>query len=57
MAGVFQGADDQYQKRPLSTITNKERLQILSCQTKTVAQLEIIDKRATAVSVLLFAWN
>jgi LytS/YehU family sensor histidine kinase len=34
-------------KRSLSTIINKERLAILSRQTKTVAQLTIVDKKAT----------
>lgn len=43
----FQGIEDQYQKRPLSTIINKERLAILSRQTKTPAKLDIIDKKAT----------
>jgi hypothetical protein len=39
--------DNHYQKRPLSTIINRERLQILSRQTNTLAQLKIIDKKAT----------
>lgn len=43
----FQGGEDHYQKRPLSTIINKERLEILSRQTRTPAQLKIIDKKAT----------
>ena len=34
-------------KRSLSTVINKERLAILSRQTKTVAQLTIVDKKAT----------
>jgi len=34
-------------KRPLSTVINQERLAILSRQTKTVAQLTIVDKKAT----------
>jgi tetratricopeptide (TPR) repeat protein len=44
----FQGTEDHYHKRPLSTIINKERLEILSRQTKTPAQINIIDKKATA---------
>lgn len=47
----FQNVEDQYQKRPLSTIINKERLEILSRQTQTPAQLNIIDKKATAGGV------
>jgi LytS/YehU family sensor histidine kinase len=43
----FQGVDNHSQKRPLSTIINKERLEILSRQTRTLAQLKIIDKKAT----------
>jgi LytS/YehU family sensor histidine kinase len=43
----FQHVDNQFQKRPLSTIINRERLQILSRQTNTPAQLKIIDKKAT----------
>jgi LytS/YehU family sensor histidine kinase len=42
----FQSIEDLYQKRPLSTIINRERLEILSRQTKTPAQLNIIDKKA-----------
>ncbi|OQP48915.1 sensor histidine kinase [Niastella populi] len=41
-----QGVEDHDQKRPLSTIINQERLEILSRQTKTPAQLTIIDKKA-----------
>jgi LytS/YehU family sensor histidine kinase len=43
----FQGAEihDDH-KRPLSTIINQERLAILSRQTKTVAKLTIVDKKA-----------
>ncbi|THU34876.1 histidine kinase [Niastella caeni] len=43
----FQVAGNQSQKRSLSTIINKERLEILSRQTRTLAQLKIIDKKAT----------
>jgi tetratricopeptide (TPR) repeat protein len=43
----FQVVDNQSQKRSLSTIINKERLKILSRQTKTPAHLKIIDKKAT----------
>ncbi len=43
----FQGMEDQDQKRPLSTIINQERLEILGRQTRTPAQLKIIDKKAT----------
>lgn len=43
----FQGVEDHYQKRSLSTVINKERLEILSRQTKTPAQLTIIDKKTT----------
>jgi tetratricopeptide (TPR) repeat protein len=44
----FQGAEIHGDhKRSLSTIINKERLAILSRQTKTVAQLTIVDKKAT----------
>jgi sensor histidine kinase YesM len=43
----FQGVDNHSQKRPLSTLINRERLEILSRQTKTLAQLRIIDKKAT----------
>ncbi|WP_243751690.1 histidine kinase [Niastella caeni] len=44
----FQSVEDPHQKkRPLSTIINKERLEILSRQTNTPAQLKIIDKKAT----------
>jgi hypothetical protein len=43
----FEGAENHDQKRPLSTIINKERLKILTRQTKTVAKLTIIDKKAT----------
>ncbi|HEX6430049.1 MAG TPA: histidine kinase, partial [Niastella sp.] len=43
----FQGAEiHDHHKRPLSTIINQERLAILSRQTKTVAQLTIVDKKA-----------
>ena len=44
----FQGDEEHYQKRPLSTIINRERLVILSRHTRTKAQLKIIDKRSTA---------
>lgn len=43
----LQTVDNQLQKRSLSTIINRERLDILSRQTKTRAQLQIIDKKAT----------
>jgi LytS/YehU family sensor histidine kinase len=43
----FQDGEDHPEKRPLSTIINKERLEILSRQTKTNAQLKIIDKKVT----------
>jgi tetratricopeptide (TPR) repeat protein len=43
----FQGAEDHSHKRPLSTIVNRERLELLSRQTKTLAKLKIIDKKAT----------
>lgn len=43
----FQGVEDHNQKRSLSTIINQERLEILSRQTRTLAQLKIIDKKAT----------
>jgi LytS/YehU family sensor histidine kinase len=43
----FQGAEDHYQKRPLSTVINRERLKILSRQTNTPSQVKIIDKNAT----------
>jgi hypothetical protein len=43
----LQGEEDDSKKRPLSTIINKERLEILSRQTRTLAQLKTIDKRAT----------
>jgi tetratricopeptide (TPR) repeat protein len=43
----FQVAGNQSQKRSLSTIINRERLEILSRQTRTLAQLKIIDKKAT----------
>jgi tetratricopeptide (TPR) repeat protein len=43
----FQGAQIQGSpKRSLSTVINQERLAILSRQTKTVAQLTIVDKKA-----------
>jgi hypothetical protein len=42
----FQGGANQSQKRSLSTIINKERLKILSRQTKTRAQVTIVDKKA-----------
>ena len=42
----FQGGEiDGQHQRPLSTIINQERLAILSRQTKTVAQLTIVDKK------------
>jgi tetratricopeptide (TPR) repeat protein len=44
----FHSVEDNVQKRSLSTIINKERLEILSRQTKTDAQIKIIDKKATA---------
>jgi hypothetical protein len=43
----FQDGGDNYPKRPLSTIINKERLEILGRQTKTDAHINIIDKKAT----------
>ncbi len=44
----FQGAEKTgHPKRSLSTVINKERLAILSRQTKTVAQLTIVDKKTT----------
>jgi tetratricopeptide (TPR) repeat protein len=43
----FQCAEEHSQRRPLSTIINRERLEILSRQTRTLAQLKIIDKKAT----------
>jgi hypothetical protein len=43
----FQTADDNSQKRPLSTIITQERLEILGRQTKTRAQLNIIDRKET----------
>jgi LytS/YehU family sensor histidine kinase len=43
----LQGAEDNSKKRSLSTIINKERLEILSRQTRTPAQLKTIDKNAT----------
>ena len=43
----IQSADNQSQKRSLSTIINKERLDILSRQTRTPAQLKTIDKKTT----------
>jgi tetratricopeptide (TPR) repeat protein len=42
----FKGAEDQSHKRSLSTIINRERLEILRRQTKTPAQLKITDKKA-----------
>ena len=42
----FQGGEINSHKRPLSTVINQERLAILSRQTKTVAQLTIVDKKA-----------
>ncbi len=42
----FQSGEDQSQKRSLSTIINKERLEIVSRQTKTPAKLKIVDKKA-----------
>lgn len=44
----FQGTETNSHKRPLSTIINQERLAILSRQTKTIAKLTIVDKKATA---------
>jgi tetratricopeptide (TPR) repeat protein len=45
----FQGAEiNGHHKRPLSTIINQERLAILSRQTKTVAKLTVVDKKAIA---------
>jgi tetratricopeptide (TPR) repeat protein len=43
----FQFVEHPSQKRSLSNIINKERLKILSRQTKTSSRLEIIDKKAT----------
>jgi hypothetical protein len=43
----LQSAEDHSEKRSLSTIINKERLEILSRQTRTLAQLKTIDKKAT----------
>jgi len=43
----YQVFDNQSQKRSLSTIINKERLDILSRKTKTPAHLLIIDKKET----------
>jgi hypothetical protein len=44
----FQVAEiSDHPKRSLSTTINQERLAILSRQTKTVAQLTIVDKKAT----------
>ncbi len=43
----FQVAGNQSQKRSLSTLINKERLEILSRQTRTHAKLKIIDKKET----------
>jgi hypothetical protein len=43
----LQSAEDDSKKRSLSTIINKERLEILSRQTGTHAQLKIIDKKET----------
>jgi tetratricopeptide (TPR) repeat protein len=44
----LQGAEiTGHPKRSLSTVINKERLAILSRQTKTAAQLTIVDKKAT----------
>jgi hypothetical protein len=43
----LQTVDNDSQKQSLSTIINKERLKILSRQTKTPAQLNIIDKKET----------
>jgi LytS/YehU family sensor histidine kinase len=47
----FQDGGDNYPKRPLSTIINKERLEILGRQTKTDAHINIIDKKATTGEV------
>jgi hypothetical protein len=43
----FPGGASQSQKQSLSTLINKERLEIVSRQTKTPAQVQIIDKKAT----------
>lgn len=43
----LQGGEDNRQKRSLSTLINKERLEILGRQTKTRAHLTIIDKKVT----------
>jgi hypothetical protein len=43
----FQDGGDNYPKRPLSTIINKERLEILGRQTKRDVHINIIDKKAT----------
>ena len=43
----LQAAGNQSQKRSLSTIINKERLELLSRQTRTLAHLTIIDKKHT----------
>ena len=43
----LQSEEDHSKKRSLSTIINKERLQILSRQTRTLAQLKTVDKKAT----------
>jgi tetratricopeptide (TPR) repeat protein len=43
----LQVAGNQSQKRSLSTIINKERLEILSRQTGTLAQLKVVDKKET----------
>jgi hypothetical protein len=43
----LQGEEDDSKKRSLSTIINKERLEILSRQTRMLAQLKIIDKKET----------
>jgi hypothetical protein len=43
----LQSAETHSKKRSLSTIINKERLEILSRQTRTPAQLKTIDKKTT----------
>jgi hypothetical protein len=47
----FQSVDNQSQKRSLSTLINRERLEILGRQTRTTAHLKIIDKKATTGEV------
>jgi LytS/YehU family sensor histidine kinase len=43
----IQSVEELSQKQSLSTIINRERLEILSRQTRTQAQLNIIDKKST----------